>query len=160
MKSFDALFDSVEEIEYHGEIIRRYYKLTDEGQYNIRFTFVESNSNINQAIVIHFVDFMGDVWVENKKVDLTGNGFPVCSFWMDTAPNHFNVQINMEKNGIVYICNGSDLLGTKQICRSLRGGCAMRIEQLTENTFRMHCNDHESDDDFDDLVFDMEIEKI
>ena len=33
----------------------------------------------------------------------------------------------------------------------------MYIEQIGENKLRFYCNDHEIDDDFDDLIFDMEI---
>lgn len=30
-------------------------------------------------------------------------------------------------------------------------------EHISENRYRFHCNDHEKDDDFDDLIFDVEI---
>ena len=55
------------------------------------------------------------------------------------------------------ICNGSDLTGTKQFCRSMHMGCAIYIEELGENKYRFNCNDHEIDDDFDDLIYEMEI---
>ena len=37
-------------------------------------------------------------------------------------------------------------------------GNAFWVEQLSENQYRFHCNDHKMDDDFDDLVFDLKIE--
>ena len=60
-------------------------------------------------------------------------------------------------DGDICICNGSDLLGTKKVWRSLCEGCAMIIENISENHLRFYCNDHENDDDFNDLIFDLEI---
>ena len=37
-------------------------------------------------------------------------------------------------------------------------GNAFWMEQLSDNRYRFHCNDHQMDDDFDDLIFDLEIE--
>ena len=39
-------------------------------------------------------------------------------------------------------------------------GCAMIKEELGEDKFRFYCNDIDWDDDFDDLIFDLEIEKV
>ena len=33
-------------------------------------------------------------------------------------------------------------------------------EELGEDKFRFYCNDIDWDDDFDDLIFDLEIEKV
>ncbi len=37
-------------------------------------------------------------------------------------------------------------------------GNAFWIEPLCEHRYRFHCNDHKMDDDFDDLIFDLEVE--
>jgi len=39
-------------------------------------------------------------------------------------------------------------------------GNAFWIEQLSDTCQRFHCNDHKMDDDFDDLIFDMEIIEV
>ena len=38
-------------------------------------------------------------------------------------------------------------------------GNSFWIEQLSDNQYRFHCNDHKMDDDFDDLIFDLKIEQ-
>ena len=38
--------------------------------------------------------------------------------------------------------------------------CLMIKEELGEDKFRFYCNDIDWDDDFDDLIFDLEIEKV
>ena len=37
-------------------------------------------------------------------------------------------------------------------------GNAFWMDQHSDNRYRFYCNDHKMDDDFDDLVFDLEIE--
>ena len=39
-------------------------------------------------------------------------------------------------------------------------GNAFWMEQLSDNRYRFYCNDHRMDDDFDDLIFDLEIESM
>ncbi len=39
-------------------------------------------------------------------------------------------------------------------------GNAFWIEELGEDFYRFHCNDHAMDEDFDDLIFDLKIEKL
>lgn len=74
----------------------------------------------------------------------------------ESNPNGFYVDINSD-NGFITINNCSDSIGTGEFYDSLIEGRAMYIEQIGENKLRFYCNDHEIDDDFDDLIFDMEI---
>lgn len=83
------------------------------------------------------------------------NRFPKLNFWYDITPKQFDVEFVVE-DGSLTICNGSDPIGTKQFNHTLVFECAMIIEKLGEDKFRFHCNDHENDD-FDDLIFEMEI---
>lgn len=85
--------------------------------------------------------------------------FPKVNYWFDTAPKEIEIKLLLEK-GHILLCNGSDPIGDKQFCHSLGFGCAMYIEKISDNKYRFHCNDHENDDDFDDLVFEMEIAKF
>ena len=39
-------------------------------------------------------------------------------------------------------------------------GNAFWVEQISDTRHRFHCNDHKLDDDFDDLIFDLEIESL
>lgn len=156
MKPFHLLFGDEKQIEYKGKQINKYYELLNPGQYTIQFTFKEINSMINQAIVLYLLDFSGDFYVDGKKQIIPPKRFPGFSFWFGTSPSEFEVSIKLDK-GKVLICNGSDLTGTKQFCRSMHMGCAIYIEEIRENKYRFNCNDHEIDDDFDDLIYEMEI---
>lgn len=156
MKPFHVLFGDKKQIEYEGKLINKYYELTEHGEYKINFTFLEGNSEFNQAIIIYFLDFSGEFYVENKKQKVPHKRFPRFQFWLGTVPNSFDVSIKLTQ-GKVIICNGSDLTGTKQFCRSMYMGCAMYIEKINDNKYKFYCNDHEIDDDFNDLIFEMEI---
>lgn len=39
-------------------------------------------------------------------------------------------------------------------------GNAFWVEELSKNLYRFHCNDHRMDDDFDDMIFDLENESL
>jgi len=39
-------------------------------------------------------------------------------------------------------------------------GNAFWIERISDSKYRFHCNDHKMDDDFNDLIFDLEIEGV
>ena len=39
-------------------------------------------------------------------------------------------------------------------------GNAFWVESFSKNLYRFHCNDHRMDDDFNDLIFDLEIESL
>jgi len=156
MTPFHVLFGSNKQIEYKNQLIDRYFELTEVGEYKIKFTFIESNSDINQAIVLFFCDFSGEYYLENKLKQIKNNRFPQEHFWIDTSPKEFNVTINLLE-GKIMICNGSDLLGDKCYCNTLHAGCAMHTVKISENRYRFFCNDHELDDDFNDLIFEMEI---
>ena len=50
---------------------------------------------------------------------------------------------------------------TVQSCGgALSNGCAMYMEELAPNHLIFHCNDYYNDDDLNDFVFGMEINKL
>lgn len=160
MRPFNVLFEEncSDQIEYKGKTVYKYYKIDKPGIYNIQFTFLKSNSVYKQAIVLLFSDFVGKCYLFNDEIDISKTRFPRLTFWEDTSPKEVNVKIKLNQ-GCILICNGSDLLGNKQICRTLYEGTAICIEKTDDNKYRFHCNDHENDDDFDDLIFDMLIKE-
>lgn len=85
--------------------------------------------------------------------------FPQLRLDEKSTPKQFEIDVLLQ-GGDLAIGNGSFDLHVPEICRTLSGGCAMVIEKLGTNYLRFHCNDYENDDDFDDLVFDLEIIKI
>lgn len=144
------------EIEYNGRKVNAFYTFDRMGEHILKFSFVSTASEHLQAIVIHWDSFEGQMFINGTKVEKPKNRFPQTVIAEKYAPVQFEIKVVLE-SGKFRICNGSDLLGDEKIWRSLYGGCAMIIEELGENHFRMLCNDHDNDDDFDDLVFELEV---
>ena len=158
MVPFQVLFEDKDQIEFEGKTIQRAIRLKEPGDYTLIFIFLECNSPFTQAIVLFFNDFVGEHCIMGQKRKLPQKRFPQERLWADCLPQEFEVTIRLIE-GYVSICNGSDLLGDKCICRTLYMGCAMHVEPITEHRFICYCNDHEVDADFDDLIFEVEIRK-
>ncbi|MBP3702090.1 MAG: hypothetical protein J6I64_09380 [Lachnospiraceae bacterium] len=157
MIPFNVLFEEgSNQLEYKGKLINKYFEVDSPGEYDIKIRFVSRKSQYNQAVVLFFNDFIGSYYLFGEEQMIPKTRFPKKNYWSDTAPRELELKLLLKK-GSVWICNGSDPLGTKQFCRTLHYGCAMYIEKIGENYYRFNCNDHENDDDFDDLVFEMEI---
>lgn len=66
--------------------------------------------------------------------------------------------INLElKEGCFIIFNESIPVDSKYTT-SLIFGCAMNPVKIDDGWFRIYCNEHKIDDDFDDLIFDIKVE--
>ena len=61
------------------------------------------------------------------------------------------------ESGALFLGNASERPEIKTFTCGAFGN-AFWIETIAPNHLRFHCNDHEYDDDFDDLIFDMQIE--
>lgn len=146
-------------IEYNGSMIHRFFRFDKPGEYIFRFMFISSNSKLNQAIVIFYGNLIGKIVLEDKDVSKDKNVFSRIAFYEDTAPKQFDLKIKVD-GGYLTICNGSDSDGTKCFCHTLSFGCAMKVEEIGENHFKFYCNDYENDDDFDDLIFELEIDRL
>ena len=158
MKSFELMFEEAgnNEIEYKGKKIFRFYKFERIGKFRLQFKFVGVNSPFGQGIVIGYDDYNGSIYINGQKLKTTRKVFRDIYMTEESNPNGFYVDINSD-NGFITINNCSDSIGTGEFYDSLIEGRAMYIEQIGENKLRFYCNDHEIDDDFDDLIFDMEI---
>lgn len=145
------------EAECNGIKYYRYFPIRISNKMTIRISFVEINSTFEQAILFLFpCDFSGNIQINGKNVLLKKGSFRKLNFWARTAPTQFEVTVS-NFIGEIRICNGSDPLGNMQFCKHLSDGCAMHIENIGTNRYRMHCNDHELDLDCNDLIFDVEI---
>lgn len=156
MSSFSALIDGKEQIVYNDKIVRRAFKIKEPGEYVIKLKVISENSPFNQAILVFFNSFNGEFFLLDKRIDIPKKRFPHMILWTDDICDDLMVKVKLN-SGSFMLCNGSDPIGTKQICHSLYLGCAIHVEKLSDNLYRFNCNDHEDDDDFNDLIFDMEI---
>ena len=147
-----------DEIIYNGKVINRFFRFEQKGTHLLRFSFVNSTSKYTQAIIFHLISFDGKIFYNDKEIEKPKKSFPQIVFSEKSSPNIFELKITLN-SGSLYICNGSDLLGNEKTWASLYGGCAMIVENKQKNSYRFYCNDHENDDDFNDLIFDLEIIK-
>ena len=146
-------------IDYNGKKIHKYFRFDKKGTYILKFSLVSVNSKHSQAIHFHLSTFKGDILINGEKVKIKKSAFPQLVLEEKHSPRKFDMLVILEE-GFLTICNSSDLLDDGIIWRSLYGGCAMIIEEIGKNHYKFHCNDHENDDDFDDLDFELKIENL
>lgn len=145
-------------IKYQNDEIYRFYNIRECGNFKLRFSFIATNSKRRQAIVICFNKCQGKYSVNGDFFNKIPKGtFANIGFWEDTAPQSFEIEFCTCSDKLI-LCNGSDLIGDKSICRMQYENCAMKIEKVSQNKMRFFCNDYDSNN-FDDLIFEMEIIK-
>ena len=112
MKPFKWMFEeqNATEIEYKGKQVSALYRYDKKGKYRLKFTFVSTNSQYEQSIILHLDGFKGKIFWNGKRLKKERRRFPQIIF--------------------------------------------------EETWVRFYCNDIDWDDDFDDLIFDLEIEKV
>ncbi len=147
-------------IVYKGKTIHRFFKIKKPGEYLLKFKFNSSNSRFSQAIDVHYGSLKGNMYFLGENITKKKSTFAQAIFFEDDITSRcFELELKL-KDGWITICNGSDTDGSKKICRSLVFGCAMIIEEIKQNHYKFYCNDFENDDDFDDLIFELEIVEL
>lgn len=151
----DKSFNGNTFYEHNGKTYYRWYNLKFDTTFIVRFKLVSTKSAFNQAIALFFSDFKGDLYINNQKVKIL-KGFKHYLFKTQDFETDFLELRVCPQNGYLFFGNASeDPRGIGYECGAF--GCAFWIEILDQQTYRFHCNDHEYDDDFDDLVFDCSI---
>lgn len=159
MVMFQSLFSQQRKniIEHNGVIYHRYISIPVKEIVTLKFKVIHIDSPYTQAVVLAFPpDFDGSVSVDGRIIPVKRTSFPKVNVWMDNAPIEFTVTV-ANYVGDIMVCNGSDPLGTKQICKHLSAGCAMIIDRMSSDKFICKCNDHANDDDCDDFIFEIDI---
>ena len=148
----DRTFDGKMFYEHEGKTYYRWYNLKIDKTYIVSFKLVSTNSANKQGIALFFSDFQGELYVNNKKTKIL-KGFKHYLFkTQDFETSALELRV-CPQNGYLFFGNASeDPQSVGYECGAF--GCAFWIEQIDQFTYRFHCNDHEYDDDFDDLVFD------
>lgn len=145
--------------EHDGKIIRRWYTIDKDGHYDIIIRIISTKSNHMQGIALFFNDFRGTLRLNGVSLPVLKGKFKHYVFRENQIQaDGLTLSVLAEKGHLV-LANASQTLGNGHFeCGAF--GCAFWTETIAENHFRFHCNDHEMDDDFDDLVFDLEIVEI
>jgi len=133
-------------IQYKGKIVCLGDKiLLKEKKQKIKVFFESIDSPWRQGIHLE----------TDKKIEVNKQLIKKVALWYDTAPKIIEC-ICYSKKGILWVWNIWDTGdGVTEACHN---GAAMIVEELP-NGRRYRCNDGYPDDDFDDLIFRIEIVK-
>ena len=162
-EALDTGYDGkVDQGLYKGKLINKYLKFSDKGYFRFDFKIDSTDSKFLQGIVIMLSrDFNADFYINGKKIAKPKGRFPKIELWENNVPQEFSVFVHLVE-GDIYFLNGCAIPVTPELtyCRMMQGGCAIFIEQICENCYRLNCNDVEPDDDFNDLVYEVNWTKI
>lgn len=153
----------------------------------LTINFVSTNSPHKQGIALGFPrkqNFQGKVFLNGKQIKYPGVRTNLVVGDGQFPDNRIILEFHLKK-GYVNLSSASQTLGdypgmAEQIAKQTgkdidylydlswtsglqlghKYGSAFWIEPLAPNRDRYHCNDHVMDDDFDDLIFDVEMEQI
>lgn len=180
-------FQGCESVEEEGKVYYRSYKIEKQGKVRLKIRVNSIHSKYRQAIAFSLSNdpkFKGSILIdghrfkpEKKRLNYV---LPVA------LPDEGEIVMDLEiTEGYIRLANASDFLDdypeliekisaqTGRTREQFRGcsytsglsagilyGNAFWIENLCDNLYRFHCNDHQMDDDFDDMVFELEIEML
>lgn len=180
-------FNGRETFEENGKVFYRSYKVEEQGRFRLKIQIVSINSPYRQAIAFRLSSspkFKGTLLINGQQLKEEKKRL---NYVMPVAlPNENEVVMDLDvAEGNISLANASDFLDdypemiekisaqTGRTRDQFRGcsytsgfsagilyGNAFWMEQLSDNRYRFHCNDHQLDDDFDDLVFDLEIQSV
>ena len=153
----DRTFNGHNTYEENGITFFRWYPFPMTGDYDLIIRFISTNSPHSQGIwLTRSTDFSGTIMQDNVLLPSLKTTFAHHLFKADDYPGReFTLQVRSTRGGIV-IANSSQLPDSTiwdcAVC-----GYALWVEKIHENHYRFHCNDYDYDDDYDDLVFDVQI---
>lgn len=178
----DKAFNGKSFFEDNGTIFYRFIRIEKKGNYQLRFKFIKVNSLYKQGIAIGFSKnpvFKGSIHLNGERLEKAKKRVNYVIEEGMFPNNEFTLSIQNEEEFIT-LSGASDFLGdysglldkvskltgksqlenksfTSGVTAANMYGNAFWIEVISDKCYRFHCNDHELDDDFDDLVFEFEV---
>ena len=146
MPAFEDLFlkSKGQPVVYNGRTIQMVDRLTVANGQRLKVTFEEVNADWRQGVCLTAdVGFLVNNQIVKKSVVL----------WKDTAPREVLLKVQTKK-GECQVKNVWDV--GDGVMHSWHNGAAMIVEQIASGR-RYKCNDGRADDDFDDLIFSIEL---
>jgi hypothetical protein len=137
--------------EYKGQTISLYDHLSFQKGEVLKLKILSTHSPYKQAICITIIEPKNSKGLETNNVKARG-----FNLWEDSIPID-GVRIEILEDVKISIWNVWEEVeanGRKQIW-SAKKNAAMKIE-VKENKRIYYCNDGDNDEDFDDLVFQLE----
>lgn len=158
MMYFSELFleSNDDEVFYKGERIYSCDFIEKPGKYYLKFRFIKENEKVEQLIILAFnPDDKYKIYYKGKEMQAIGKRFPTIDLTKDFFGKEFVLEVELIK-GRIGICNGNiEMLGDKRCVTYMDREHAMKIEDKG-NIKIYHCNSTLDEDDFDDLVFEIE----
>lgn len=146
MVVFEDLFlqSNGQPVEYQGRIVQMVDRLNLDGTKGLRLRFESVNSEWRQGVSL----------TTDKFFIVNGQKIPKSIvLWQDTAPSDVSIEI-AEKAKQCQIKNVWDT--GDGVVHSWHNGAALTVE-VDGSCRRYLCNDGHTDDDFDDLIFTVEL---
>ena len=178
-------FNGGETFEDNGKVFYRSYKIEASGRLRLTINVVSIQSTYRQGLALRLSTkpkFKGKIWLNGTL--FVPEKKQLCYVVPVELADTLTVEANIQE-GNIRLANASDFLDdypdlieriSAQTGRSrdqFRGcsytsgfsagflyGNAFWVERLSDTQYRFHCNDHAMDDDFDDLIFDLNIEEM
>jgi hypothetical protein len=146
MPSFHEMFlkSKGQPVEYNGHLIRMSDLIPITDGQHIRIVFESANSDWRQGV---YLSTDGSFEVNGQNVR------KAVVLWKDTAPREVLLQVQT-KQGAFRVKNVWDV--GDGVMHSGHNGAAMISEEASSSR-RYKCNDGRADDDFDDLIFTIEL---
>jgi len=180
-------FNGRQKIEVDGKVYYRSYRIERQGKFRLIIRVISINSDYNQGVAFCFSrtpKFKGTLFLNGQKFvpEKKQHNYviPVA------LPEKKEIVMDLDVlDGYFILSNASDYLDdypdlietishqTSRTRDQFRGnsytsgftaanlyGNAFWVESYSENYYRFHCNDHKMDEDFDDLIFELEVENF
>lgn len=131
----NKIFYNKNEIIYDGKLYSRLYRMIDSpGRYILHFEFISTNSDYEQCIGLSLFKFKGAVYINGERVKLGRGEFTGMQFSERTAPQKFNVEIDM-KSGVISIYNSARGWREDIINHTPSAVPAMIVDKTGENSY-------------------------
>ena len=148
MPSFYNLFlkSKGQPVNYNGQVIQMVDRLTVVDGQQLKLTFESMDADWRQGVCL---TTDGGFVVNNKIVK------KATVVWFDSAPREVLLKVHTKKGE----CQVKNVWDTGDgVMHSWHNGAAMLVEEIAAGR-RYKCNDGQPDDDFDDLIFRIELTK-
>ena len=148
MPSFYNLFlkSKGQPVNYNGQVIQMVDRLTVVDGQQLKLTFESMDADWRQGVCL---TTDGGFVVNNKIVK------KATVVWFDSAPREVLLKVHTKKGE----CQVKNVWDTGDgVMHSWHNGAAMLVEEIASGR-RYKCNDGQPDDDFDDLIFRIELTK-
>lgn len=154
MPLFSELFEQSQgkPIIFNNKTVHRALRVSGPKKLKIIITFIEKNSIYKQGISFNMFTMKGKLSCNGETINK--GGFEI---WENSSHKRLEVDVEIKKGelSVFNISEYIDFRGSSSII-SLSKGMAFYYEEISANKYRCYCNDWEPDDDFDDLIFDIE----